>query len=117
EAKTATLEGGQGFSLGELRPHIQDEVFVFWDARFSGNLDLSTLLDFHRNMRGLLTAAVSPGLLDSPTGNIGQVYGSKIVGLSAGKASAENGLALAGVFVIEPQVVEHFGDSNLYGST
>ena len=104
--RAAVLPGVEGdFILEQLRAQIADEPFIFWDARFSGSLDLNMLLDFHKVARGISTAALNQGGA-ATTGFVVQLYGHDIVDVRSTSGMEFSGLPLAGVFVFEPSVFE-----------
>ena len=108
--KTVTVDASGAaaeVALDQLSELLRDEPFVYWDTRFIGNINLSSLLEFHKAAKTEATAALLQADRvgqESPSGMMGQLYGSQLVGLSEQTAQNAGGLSLAGVFVFEPSI-------------
>lgn len=97
-----------GSAFTKVREMVSDETFIYWDSRFSGDINLSDFLDFHKATQGEATAVLATNTdLTSLTGVTAAVYGRRIIDLGEGARAGR--LPMMGVFAFESKVVSALG--------
>jgi len=103
-----TMTGGR---LRRVRSYLDDEDFCFTYGDGVSDVNISSLIDFHREMNGIatLTAVLPPGRFGSL-----DLEKQKIVGFQE-KPQGDGGRINGGYFVLSPAVIDYIdGDETVW---
>ena len=98
-----TMTGGR---LKRVRQYLDNETFCFTYGDGLSDVNITKLIDFHKNEKTLATVTVV-----QPPGRFGKIHldGEKLTGFEE-KPGGDGGWINGGFFVLEPDVIDYIKD-------